>query len=94
MTGSTDPITAIHRAATTGAATTGTAAKDDPAAPGTGRIRQQAKKETAAMRRGASLAGMIVIAYLVAACDQASVTQSQGYLKASQSKTYSHRERD
>ncbi|GEM_PF-3741935 len=46
------------------------------------------------MRRATSLAGMIVVAYLVTACDQASVTQSQGYLKASQSKTYSHRERD
>lgn len=46
------------------------------------------------MRRATSLTGMIVVAYLVTACDQASVTQSQGYLKASQSKTYSHRERD
>lgn len=45
-------------------------------------------------RRIPVLAGIILVMGFIAACDQVPVTQSQGYLKASQSKDYSHRTRD
>lgn len=45
-------------------------------------------------RRIATLAGTILILGFIAACDRVPVTQSQGYLRASQSKDYSRRERD
>lgn len=45
-------------------------------------------------RRIAVLAGTILMMGFVAACDQVQVTQTRGYLKAIQSKDYSHRTRD
>lgn len=45
-------------------------------------------------RRIAALAGTILVIGFIAACDRVPVIQSQGYLGASQSKDYGHRERD